>query len=974
MAWDTRPVHRLERFPGYKASRKPTPSLLKQQQPYLRPLVEAFGYRNVELEGYEADDVIGTLSLRARRAGHRDLRDLARSRRLPARLRARLRAALAARRDRRARLHARARRGPLRHPAAARARLHRPQGRHLRRHPGRARHRRQDGLRPARALRLARGHLRERRRRARREAAPDADRAPRGRRALEAAGDDRARPRRSTSTSPRRCADPPDRATMGELFRRFEFRALLRRIDELEAAVPGAVIEREEHAVGAERGDAAALAALLARRRPDRPRRRRRRPARRRARRAGAADRGERGHGRARGRREPARRAQLQAVRRRARRGRRRAGLRHRAGRLPDRPGPQRVRPRRPARRAGPRRRGRRRRGRRGARAPRRGQRCCCTSRWPRASPSASSARCWSDIELPLVPVLCAMERAGVAIDSARMGEIAARVSEQVEALEEQAHELAGEPFALGSPKQLGEVLFERLELPAGQARQDGLLDRLRRCSRASATCTRSCRSSRSGASSRSCSRPTCCRSPSCSATTAACTRRSRRSRRPPAGSRRSARTCRTSRSARRSGASCARRSWPRPGTACSRSTTRRSSCASSRTSRARSCCARRSRAATTSTPSRPPRCSARTRDDLSKDERNRAKAVNFGIIYGISAHGLSEQLEISRDEAQAYIDTYRGRMPLVAEFIERAIARRARARLRRHAARPPPADPRAARAELERALAGRAPGRQHRDPGQRRRHHQARDGAHPPPPAPRRAAPRASCCRSTTSCCSRCPTSRRRAVRELVRRGDGRRLPARPAARGRQRRRRRLARRQDAERTHALPIQPDARAGDRVARYNPQFESGVAPCAAAWNLRKPPTDMPQTNAEIMAAEPGVWVEVDGKLVPDYDAKIVSFDEGDVLTGTGRACRSRRDPRRRGVQVGRRHPALRAVDPPQHRPVRGGRARRRGRRARPHQGGQRGSSDPLQEARPLREGVARASRRQPRAARPSRAS
>jgi small subunit ribosomal protein S1 len=43
---------------------------------------------------------------------------------------------------------------------------------------------------------------------------------------------------------------------------------------------------------------------------------------------------------------------------------------------------------------------------------------------------------------------------------------------------------------------------------------------------------------------------------------------------------------------------------------------------------------------------------------------------------------------------------------------------------------------------------------------------------------------------------------------------------------------------------------------------------------------------MPQTNAEIMVAEPGVWVEVDGKLVPDYDAKIVSFDEGDVLTGT----------------------------------------------------------------------------------------
>jgi DNA polymerase-1 len=58
------------------------------------------------------------------------------------------------------------------------------------------------------------------------------------------------------------------------------------------------------------------------------------------------------------------------------------------------------------------------------------------------------------------------MERAGVAIDSARMGEIAARVSEQVEALQRTADELAGAPFALGSPKQLGTVLFEKMQLP----------------------------------------------------------------------------------------------------------------------------------------------------------------------------------------------------------------------------------------------------------------------------------------------------------------------------------------------------------------------------------------------------------------------------------------------------------------------------------------------------------------------------
>src|SRR3954451_16762776 len=65
VAWDERPTHRLQRFPGYKGTRKPTPDLLRQQHPYFRPLVEAFGYRNISAAGWEADDVIGTLSRRA---------------------------------------------------------------------------------------------------------------------------------------------------------------------------------------------------------------------------------------------------------------------------------------------------------------------------------------------------------------------------------------------------------------------------------------------------------------------------------------------------------------------------------------------------------------------------------------------------------------------------------------------------------------------------------------------------------------------------------------------------------------------------------------------------------------------------------------------------------------------------------------------------------------------------------------------
>src|SRR5438094_10192588 len=52
---------------------------------------------------------------------------------------------------------------------------------------------------------------------------------------------------------------------------------------------------------------------------------------------------------------------------------------------------------------------------------------------------------------------------------------------------------------------------------------------------------------------------------------------------------------------------------------------------------------------------------------------------VNFGIIYGISAFGLSENLEIPRDEAQTYIDTYLARFPLVQDFIQRTIEQASR-------------------------------------------------------------------------------------------------------------------------------------------------------------------------------------------------------------------------------------------------------------------------------------------------------
>jgi DNA polymerase I len=71
VAWDTSPVHRKELAPEYKVERRPMPDLLREQFPHFRPIVEAFGYRNLEFEGWEADDVIATLAHRADEAGIR---------------------------------------------------------------------------------------------------------------------------------------------------------------------------------------------------------------------------------------------------------------------------------------------------------------------------------------------------------------------------------------------------------------------------------------------------------------------------------------------------------------------------------------------------------------------------------------------------------------------------------------------------------------------------------------------------------------------------------------------------------------------------------------------------------------------------------------------------------------------------------------------------------------------------------------
>src|SRR5436190_14316013 len=66
VVWDAGSSGRKDVDERYKAQRRSRPDLLREQWPHLEPLVEAFGYRNVQVDGYEADDVIASIAERAR--------------------------------------------------------------------------------------------------------------------------------------------------------------------------------------------------------------------------------------------------------------------------------------------------------------------------------------------------------------------------------------------------------------------------------------------------------------------------------------------------------------------------------------------------------------------------------------------------------------------------------------------------------------------------------------------------------------------------------------------------------------------------------------------------------------------------------------------------------------------------------------------------------------------------------------------
>jgi DNA polymerase-1 len=75
----------------------------------------------------------------------------------------------------------------------------------------------------------------------------------------------------------------------------------------------------------------------------------------------------------------------------------------------------------------------------------------------------------YEQVDRPLIPVIADMELAGIRVDRGALAGLSAAYEVEISRLEGEIHELAGGPFSIGSPKQLGEILFERMGLKAGK-------------------------------------------------------------------------------------------------------------------------------------------------------------------------------------------------------------------------------------------------------------------------------------------------------------------------------------------------------------------------------------------------------------------------------------------------------------------------------------------------------------------------
>ena len=285
----------------------------------------------------------------------------------------------------------------------------------------------------------------------------------------------------------------------------------------------------------------------------------------------------------------------------------------------------------------------------------------------------------YRDLEMPVRHVIWQMERTGILIDGEQLARQSHEIGQKIMALEAQAHDLAGQPFNLASPKQLGDILFTKLGLPVkkktasgGPSTDEEVLSELaldyplpklllehRSLAKLKGTYTDKLPRMVNPR-----------HRPRAHALLAGC-------RWSPGGSPPATPTCRTFRSAPRKAGASAPPSSPRRATASFPPTTRRSSCASWPTSPATSACSRPLPTVRTCTAPPPREIFGVTPLEVGPDQRRVAKVINFGLIYGMSAFGLARQLGLERSAAQTYIDRYFARYPGVATLHGRRRANR---------------------------------------------------------------------------------------------------------------------------------------------------------------------------------------------------------------------------------------------------------------------------------------------------------
>ncbi len=277
-------------------------------------------------------------------------------------------------------------------------------------------------------------------------------------------------------------------------------------------------------------------------------------------------------------------------------------------------------------------------------------------------------------VELPLTRVLAGMEQAGVKIDTYRMGEITARLADRVEELESQAYELAGEEFMLGSTQQVGKILFEKLGLTAGRKGKTGystdakvlrsirhehavveVLEEWRELSKLLNTYLGPLPSLISESDARL--------HTTFNQTVAATGRLS------TSDPNLQAIPVRTDLGREIRSAFIAEEGHRLLSADYSQIELRILAHVSGEPKLREAF--ERGEDIHTATASE---VLGVDPSQLTSAQRSIAKMINFGIVYGISAYGLSENLEIPRDEAQRYIDAYLARFPHVQDFIARTI------------------------------------------------------------------------------------------------------------------------------------------------------------------------------------------------------------------------------------------------------------------------------------------------------------